>query len=90
VRGHRLKLEIARDGVIPDAIVLKVGTSGADQPRPSCGVQDAKPTIANGEVVSLTFEPTEPVEKLVRLTAYTEKGCVVTLEQLINIAKIQG
>ena len=89
--GTDLKLEIARDGVIPDAIVLKVGTSGADQPAAFLWeVQDAKPTIANGEVVSLTFEPTEPVEKLVRLTAYTEKGCVVTLEQLINIAKIQG
>ena len=36
---------------------------------------------------SLKFVPAEPIEKLVRLTVFTEKGCSVTLEKLINIEK---
>ena len=62
--GTDLKLEIERDGVVPDAIMLKAGTSGADPVTDFLWeVQDAKPSIANGESVTVTFEPTEPVRE---------------------------
>lgn len=89
--GTDLKAEIKRTGEIPDAVVLTAATSGADQAVAFLWeVQDAVPSIAGGETVALTFSPVEPVDKLVRMTAYTEKGCVVTLEQFIDIAKPGG
>jgi hypothetical protein len=82
-----LKVEIVRDGVIPDPIVLKAGTSGADAADATFfwEIQDGIPSLANGNAVTVTFQPVEPVEKLVRLTAVTEKGCVVRGARLINI-----
>ena len=53
-------------------------------------VQDGIPTVAGGAQVALKFEPLEPVEKLVRLTAYTKKGCTVTIEEVIDITKVDG
>ena len=35
-------------------------------------------------------DPPEPIEKLVRLTAFTEGGCTVTLEEVIDITKPDG
>ena len=53
-------------------------------------MQDGIPSVAGGDQVALRFDPAEPIEKLVRLTAFTEKGCTVTLEEVINIAKLDG
>jgi hypothetical protein len=89
--GTDLRVEIGRDGVIPDPIVLKAGTSGADQPAAFFWeIQDGIPSLAGSDAVTVTFQPVEPVEKLVRLTAFTEKGCVVTSARLINIGRPEG
>jgi hypothetical protein len=91
--GTDLNVEIGRTGVIPDdpPIGLKAATSGADQPVAFFWeIQDGIPSLANGDAVTVTFPPGEPIEKLVRLTAFTGKGCVVTRARLINISKPEG
>jgi hypothetical protein len=89
--GTDLALELRRDGGHPDALVLGAAFSGTDAPVAFLWeVQDGIPSVAGGEKVSLTFQPVEPVDKLVRLTAFTEKGCSVTLEEVVNILKDNG
>lgn len=89
--GTDLELELSRDGVVPDVVTLKAAVAGADAPVAFLWeVQDGIPSVAGGQVVELKFEPVEPVEKLVRLTAYTENGCTVSIEQTINILKPEG
>jgi hypothetical protein len=89
--GTDLKLEIKRDGVIPDAVTLTAVPTGQDQPAALLWeIQDGIPSIAGDQQVVLNFNPTEPVEKLVRLTAITDKGCTVTLDRKINIANLEG
>jgi hypothetical protein len=86
--GTDLKLEIGRDGVIPDDVVLKARVSGGDSPDALLWeVQDGIPSLANDEAVTVRFDPTEPAEKLVRLTAFTKSGCVVTKERTVDITK---
>ena len=88
-----MTVEIGRTGVIPDdpPIVLRAATPGGDQPVAFLWeVQDGIPSLAGGDTVAVTFEPVRPVEKLVRLTAFTEQGCVVTRARLINISKPEG
>lgn len=66
-------------------------TSGGDVPRVLVWeVQDAAPAVTAGDVALVRFEPFEPVEKHVLLTAYTEKGCTVTLERVIDITQPEG
>jgi hypothetical protein len=85
--GTDLKLEIRRKGAFPDAVVLIAATSG-DQPVAFLWeVQDGIPSVAGGAQVVVKFEPPEPGQKLVRLTAFTEKGCTVTVEDVIDIFK---
>lgn len=89
--GTDLKLAIKREGAFPDAVVLAAAVSGDDQPVAFLWeVQDGIPSVAGGAQVALGFDPAEPVEKLVRLTAFTEKRCTVTLEEDINIVKLDG
>jgi hypothetical protein len=89
--GTDLKLAIRREGVFPDTVVLTADVSGGDQPEAFLWeVQDGIPSAAGGAQVALGFAPPEPVRKLVRLTAFTERGCMVTVEKVINIAKPNG
>jgi hypothetical protein len=79
-------LEIGRDGRFPEPVVLTAVVSGSDQPVAFLWeVQDGIPSLAGGEQVVLGFEPPEPIEKLVRLTAFTERGCTALLEQVVLI-----
>ena len=51
----------------------------ATSPSPSCGrCRTASRRWPAAHSVAVRFDPPEPVEKLVRLTAFTEKGCTVT------------
>jgi hypothetical protein len=87
-KGTDLKAQIGRDGVDPDPIVLTARTSGADQPASwFWEIQDGIPSLAGGDKVTVRFQPVEPIEKTVRLTVFTEKGCVVTVDKVINIRK---
>ncbi|MET0886931.1 MAG: hypothetical protein ABWX92_10820, partial [Mycetocola sp.] len=89
--GTDLELLIKRDGAFPDLVELVAAVSGGDQPIAFLWeVQDGVPPVAGGERIILQFEPPEPVEKLVRLTAFTEKGCTVTIEQVIDITTRDG
>ncbi|WP_026552442.1 hypothetical protein [Arthrobacter sp. H20] len=89
--GTDLTLELRREGAFPDVVILEAAVFGADAPEAFLWeVQDGIPSVAGGERVELTFEPAEPVEKLVRLTAYTGKGCTVSIEQRINIVRREG
>jgi hypothetical protein len=89
--GTDLELAIRRKGALPDVVVLAAAASGSDQSVAFLWeVQDGIPTVAGGAQVALKFEPLEPVEKLVRLTAYTKKGCTVTIEEVIDITKVDG
>jgi hypothetical protein len=89
--GTDLKLELKRAGVSPHPVILEAAVSGADVAVAFLWeVQDGIPSVAGGERVGFTFDPVEPVEKLVRLTAYTDKGCTVSIEQTINIFKPEG
>jgi hypothetical protein len=89
--GTDLELEIRREGAFPDVVVLMAATAGGDQAVAFLWeVQDGIPSLSGGARVAVMFEPAEPVEKLVRLTAFTEKGCTVTVEEVIDIVKREG
>ncbi|WP_028046733.1 hypothetical protein [Cellulomonas sp. URHE0023] len=89
--GTDLQVEIAREGVAPDVIVLFAKLSGGDQAVALLWeVDDGMPSIAGGETVTVTFDPIEPVHRLVRVTAYTEQGCAVSHEKLITITEPEG
>jgi hypothetical protein len=89
--GTDLELAIRRKGAFPDVVELAAASSGGDQPVAFLWeVQDGIPSVAGGDRVTLRFDPAEPIGKLVRLTAFTEKGCTVTLEEVIDIVKPDG
>lgn len=89
--GTDLELVIRRKGEFPDVVELAAAASGDDQPVAFLWeVQDGVPSVAGGARVALGFDPVEPIEKRVRLTAFTEKRCTVTLEEVINIVKPDG
>jgi hypothetical protein len=89
--GTDLELAIQREGAFPDVVVLGAAALGGDQPVAFLWeVQDGIPSVAGGSRVALRFDPAEPIEKLVRLTAYTEKGCTATHEEVIDITKRDG
>jgi len=90
-----LTLQIERDGVITETgtgtVTLTAVLSGQDQEATLLWeIQDGIPSIAGGKQVVLKFDPIKPAEKLVLLTAITDTGCTVTLDQTINIAKLEG
>ena len=90
--GTRFDLEIRREGVAPE-LALMAGVGGAADDDPVVGylweVQDGFPSVAPGEHVVVKFDRLEPVVKHVRLTAYTEHGCTVTVEKDINIVRTE-
>jgi hypothetical protein len=90
-----LTLQIERDGVITETgtgtVTLTAVLSGQDQEAALLWeIQDGIPSIAGNKQVPLKFDPIKPAEKLVLLTAITDTGCTVTLDQTINIAKLEG
>ena len=90
-KGAKLKLTIRRKGAAPGVVTLFAAASGQDQPVAFLWeVQDGIPRLSGGDRVALKFEPIEPVEKLVRLTAFTEAGCTVTREEVIKIVEADG
>ena len=89
--GTDLKLELEREGTAPDVVTLAASVSGGDNPVAFLWeVQDGIPSVAGGEKVGFTFDPLEPTKKLVRLTAFTEKGCTVTIDRVLDITNRDG
>lgn len=87
--GADMKLDFSREGMFPELVTLKAVVSGADAPVAFLWeVEEGIPSVAGGEKVGLNFESDNPPEKRVRLTAYTEKGCTVTIERTIFIVQI--
>lgn len=85
--GTDLKVDLRHEGVHPGMITLKPVLSGADVPAVYFWeIQDGIPALSNNDVVSVRFDPPEPVEKLVVLTVFTEKGCAVTGARTIDIS----
>ena len=85
-RDLALKIDFSRAGSIPAFIVLTAVSSGNDRPVAFLWeVQDAVPFLADGVSAQFRFDPVEPPEKLVRLTAFTARGCTVTVERRIDI-----
>jgi hypothetical protein len=80
-----LKLSIERSGGATKGLVLGASFSGSDSPVAFLWeLQDGIPSMAGGEKISPTFQPVEPVDKLVRLTAVTAKSCMVTIEETVQ------
>jgi hypothetical protein len=89
--GTDLELEIVREGAAPEAVVLTASFSGNDKPVAFLWeVQDGTPWVAGGAQLTVTFDPLEPIEKLVRLTAFTANGCTATVERVIDIINPDG
>ena len=82
----RTRLEIQREGGAPDRVVLTAVPVDGEPPVAFLWeVQDARPALADGESVAFLFDPLEPTQKFVRLTAFTRDGCRSVLEQQIEI-----
>lgn len=84
VLGDGPQVEFAADPPPDDPLVLLVWE-----------VQEAFPPISLGPSTVVTFAPFEaerlkPIEKRVRLTAYTDTGCTVTVDEVIDLAKREG
>ena len=87
----QLKFEFGRDPLAAGNVAFKAVPSGTDQPIAFLWeIQDGIPSLADIDPVSVKFEPTKPVEKLVRLTAFTGQSCMVTHEELIDISNLVG
>jgi hypothetical protein len=88
-KGTDLELDFSQEGMFPNVVTLKAVVSGADTPVAFLWeVEEAIPSVAGGEQVRLKFESDNPPQKRVRLTAYTENGCTVTVERTIAIVQI--
>ncbi|MDD1625988.1 MAG: cadherin-like domain-containing protein [Methylococcaceae bacterium] len=76
-----LALEISPPQVDGLTVNVNVTPSGSDKPVAYLWeVQDGNPPISNGQQASFTFTQLEPATKLIRLTAFTKKGCRVIQE----------
>jgi len=78
----RVRIGRAFDG---GGVVLTAEPAGGEEPVAFLWeVQDARPALADGNRVRFEFDPVEPTEKLVRLTAFTEAGCRAVFEERIE------
>lgn len=67
-------------------ISLDVTTNGNDRPVAWLWeVQDGIPALSTTQKAAFTFEKFDPPVKAIRLTAFTEKGCRVIMEDKTNI-----
>jgi hypothetical protein len=89
--GVEFAVDIVGEGSPRDEVFLTATPTGGEQPTAFLWeVQDAVPALSAGERVVLTFDPVEPTEKHVRLTAFNEQGCFDVFEKDIDIAKFTG
>jgi len=78
----RVRIERAFDR---GGVVMTAEPAGGEEPVAFLWeVQDARPALADGNRVRFEFDPVEPTEKLVRLTAFTEAGCRAVFEERIE------
>jgi hypothetical protein len=78
-----LKISQQVDGL---TAILNVEPSGSDKPVAYLWeVQNGNPPISNGQKAGFTFTQSELTTKLVRLTAFTEKGCRVMVKDTIDL-----
>lgn len=78
-----LKISQQVDGLTAN---LNVEPSGSDKPVAYLWeVQNGNPPISNSQQPSFTFTQFEPPTKLIRLTAFTKKGCRVMVKDIIDL-----
>ncbi len=78
-----LKISQQVDGLTAN---LNVEHSGSDKPVAYLWeVQNGNPPISNSQQASFTFTQFEPATKLIRLTAFTKKGCRVMVKDIIDL-----
>lgn len=86
-----LELVIQSKRASRDTMAFIADVAGANEPVAFLWeVQDGIPSVSGGEHVVAGFEPSEPADKLVRLTAFTVSGCAVTVERTFNILEPRG
>lgn len=87
--GTDLVPRILRDGTVPGPVTFIAAVPDGDVPVAFLWeVPDAVPPESGGEKFEVReFAPVEPTVKLVRLTAFTEKGCSVTVQDRFDVAK---
>lgn len=85
-----LRLRIAHEGVFPDVTLFAV-PSGADEPVAYLWeIEDGSPSLAGEQQVQVQFGSEEPTKKAIRLTAFTERGCRVVANQVIDLSGRNG
>jgi hypothetical protein len=67
-------------------LTLKLTTTGSDKPvAVMWEVQDCMPPISGNKSPTLTIASTLPPTKLIRLTAFTQKGCMVVMTDSFTV-----
>lgn len=80
-----LELWFDKEVSLPEA-TFHAGYSGGEVPVAFLWeIQDGSPSLSGEQQVSVRFDPMEPVDKRVRLTAFTANGCTVVVEETINL-----
>ncbi len=81
-----LQLTIERAGIAPDMVVLKAAPTGSDVPTDFLWeLQDGEPSVGAGQGIQVRFDALDTPRKRVRLTAFTARGCTVTVDRLIDV-----
>ena len=80
-----LRLEIIKE-LGSGEIMLQVVAQGATRPAfYTWELQDCMPLLAIGERVTFRVVTTQPTEKRIRLCAFTEDGCMMVVNDRVNI-----
>ncbi len=86
--GTDLTVEIGHEGQLPE-VVFHAKVSDSESPVAFLWeVQDGVPALGGEPRILVSFDPIEPVEKLVRLTTVTKDGCVVVTERVVNLRQL--
>jgi hypothetical protein len=84
-KGLDLKLEISAKSAGRDVIALSANAVGPEPVLYLWEVQETVPIVAEGKTTRVTVTVRQPYIKNIRLTAYTEEGCVAVATSQINL-----
>lgn len=83
-----LEVSIGYEGHVPE-ITFYAEFSGSEAPVAFFWeVQDGWPSLGGEPRIVVRFDPIEPVDKRVRLTAFTKDGLAVVAEETINLRRL--
>ncbi|WP_374454960.1 hypothetical protein [Nocardioides sp.] len=83
--GTDLKVEIHEERLDDRLVELRAEVTNGSVDAFLWEVEEAEPSLANGDHVVVTFREVEPGPKSVRLTAYDERGCWAAFRTVIEI-----